>query len=234
MPFNTWTPQAVSSEAFSWSDTVWRVVETQHIASTMKLVDSFDEQNTLEGLLEQSKPQVAYSAQSLDYLLFTPFRYSPKRGGSRFRSEIDPGVFYGAQSIRTAGAELGFWRWRFLKDSVGLESLGPVAQTVFSCVPTSLVIDLRREPFSKDREIWESSSQYIGTQDMGRVARKAGVQSILYQSVRDQEGSWCIAVLDPAVFNGVQTQIDPHAWFLSVNQDKVLLKSSQYFYEYQY
>jgi hypothetical protein len=222
------------SEAFAWRDTVWRIVETQHIASTMKLVDSFDEQEALEILLEQSKPQVPYLAKNLDYLLFTPFRYSPKRGGSRFRSEIDPGVFYGAQSIRTAGAELGFWRWKFLKDSIGLESIGPVAQTVFSCMPSSLAIDLRQTPFSKGGAIWESADQYLGAQDMGRVARKAGVQSILYRSVRDQEDSWCVAILDPTVFNEIQAQVDPHAWFLSVTQETVLLKSSQHFYEYQF
>jgi hypothetical protein len=200
----------------------------------MKLVDSFDEQDALEVLLEQSKPQVPYLAKDLDYLLFTPFRYNPKRGGSRFRSEIDPGVFYGAQSIRTAGAELGYWRWRFIRDSVGLSSIGPVAQTVFSCELSVSLIDLRREPFLKDKATWEDSDQYLGTQEIGRVARKAGVKSILYQSVRDKEGAWCIAVLEPTVFEGVQAQIDPHTWFLSVNQDKVLLKSSQCFFEYQF
>jgi len=232
--FNTWTPHAVSSEAFSWQDKVWRIVETQYVASTMKLVDDFDEQETLEILLEQNKPQVSCLTEDLDYLLCTPFRYSPKRGGSRFRSEIDLGVFYGAQSIQTAGAELGFWRWKFLRDSLGLERLGPVAQTVFSCAPTCLAIDLRKEPFSRDKEVWQDPNQYLGSQNMARVARKAGIESILYQSVRDQRPAWCIAILEPSVFKGVEAQIDPHAWFLSVNQGGVLLKSSERLYAYNF
>ena len=232
MSFNTWTPHAVSSEAFSWSQTVWRIVEAQHIASTMKLVDDFDEQATLEILLEKSKPPIGRLGNEMDYLLFTPFRYNPKRGGSRFRSEIDPAVFYGAQSIRTAGAELAYWRWRFLTDSLGLEQLGPVAQTVFSCEPLCQSIDLRLPPFTKDEAIWRDPSQYLGTQEMGRVARKAGIEAILYQSVRDQNPSWCIAILESAVFNQVQVRQDPHVWFLSVNQRGALLKSSSHFYAY--
>jgi hypothetical protein len=35
----------------------WRCVESQHIASSMKLVDSADEQRVLENLLEASKPR---------------------------------------------------------------------------------------------------------------------------------------------------------------------------------
>lgn len=234
MSFNIWTPHAVLSEAFDWCDTVWRIVEAQHIASTMKLVDDFQEQEILERLLEKNKPSIPRSAQNLDYLLFTPFRYPPKRGGSRFRSEIDPGVFYGAQSIRTAGAELGFWRWKFLKDSVGLERLGPVAQTVFSCEPACLAIDLERHPFSKDGDVWRDPHQYLGTQEIGRVARKAGVQAILYQSVRDPDSSWCIAILEPTAFKEIDVQIDSRNWFLSVNQDGVLLKCSECLYAYSY
>ncbi len=114
MSFNTLTPAAVSSEARPWAAPVWRMVEAQHIASTMKIVDNDAEQDLLETLLEGSKPAQPASALALDYLLATPFRYNPLRGGSRFRAITDPGVFYGAESVRTASAELGFWRWRFL------------------------------------------------------------------------------------------------------------------------
>ena len=107
------------------------MVEAQHIASTMKIVDNHDEQDLLESLLEGSKPAHPAGALKLDYLLATPFRYNPLRGGSRFRAITDPGVFYGAESVRTASAELGYWRWRFLKDAVDLEKLEPVAHSAF-------------------------------------------------------------------------------------------------------
>lgn len=51
------------------------------------------------------------------WLIFTPFRYTPPPPGSRFRAPTDPGVFYGAFERRTACAEIGFWRWRFVRDS---------------------------------------------------------------------------------------------------------------------
>ena len=93
MSFTTWTPPAVSSEAFAWRGQVWRMVESQHIAATMKLVDNRDEQDLLESLLESSKPTRPDDSTDLDYLLATPFRYNPKRGGSRFRAVTDPRCF---------------------------------------------------------------------------------------------------------------------------------------------
>ena len=94
----TWTPRAVSSEAFAWRGQAWRMVESQHIAATMKLVDNRHEQDLLESLLEASKPAPSAGTAKLDYLLATPFRYPPMQGGSRFRAATDPGVFYGGES----------------------------------------------------------------------------------------------------------------------------------------
>jgi len=233
VPFNTWTPHAVSSEAFAWQGQVWRIVEAQHTASTMKLVDTLAEQDLLETLLESSKPKPRSEALGLHYLLATPFRYNPKRGGSRFRSEIDPGVFYGAQSIRTAAAELGYWRWRFVKDSVGLDQLNPLAHTVFSCDLACSAVDLREEPFLKHQSTWLDSDQYVGTQHLARAARKSSIQSILYWSTRDPQPSWCIAILDALVFKGVRPEIDPQTWFLSVNQTSVSLRSQADAYTYE-
>ena len=234
MSFNTWTPHAVSSEAFLWQERVWRIVEAQHVASTMKLVDDVDEQHALEVLLEGSKPVMRPGTSNLDYLLATPFRYHPKRGGSRFRSEIDPGVFYGAESIRTAGAELGYWRWRFLKDSVDLDYLGPVAHTVFCSEPFCRVVDLRRPPFDQDAMVWTTSDRYLETQEIARVVRKTDVQAIIYESVRDENPAWCVAILDPDVFEDIKPQIDKRVWFLSVTQKSVQLKSQQESYSYKF
>ena len=234
MSFNIWTPHAVLSKAFTRAGHVWRIVEAQHIASTMKLVDDLDEQVILESLLEHNKPIMKKQILDLDYLFATPFRYNPKKGGSRFRSEIDPGVFYGAQSIRTAGAELGYWRWRFLKDSVDLDQLGPVPHTVFSCKPSCSAVDLRQAPFVKDQLIWGESDQDVGTQAFARTARKAKVQSIVYQSVRDKTPAWCIAILDPSIFSTLKPIIDHQNWFLSVSQSHVCLKSQREAYTFDF
>jgi hypothetical protein len=106
---------------------LWRAVEAQHIASTLRLVENHDQQLVLERILESSKPPLPPGSERLHYLLATPFRY-PAPFGSRFRAPTSPGVWYGAEAVRTACAELGYWRWRFLTDSAGLTSLGPSPQ----------------------------------------------------------------------------------------------------------
>ena len=126
----TWTPPALASEAHAYARLLWRVVEAQHTASTMRLVDSLDEQAVLETILEASKPQLPEGARSLHYLLGTPFRYRP-HAGSRFRAAFEAGVWYGAEQLSTALAEKSYWRQRFLMDSPGTPELKPVPHTAF-------------------------------------------------------------------------------------------------------
>lgn len=222
MSFNTWTPLAVSSEAHDWRGSVWRMVEAQHIASTMKIVDSQAEQDLLETLLEGSKPAPPATAEALDYLLATPFRYSPLCGGSRFRSLTDPGVFYGAESVRTASAELGYWRWKFLKDAVDLEKLEPVAHTAFRADVSTLAVDLRQPPFSADAAAWLHPTDYSATQAFARVAREANLGGIVYQSVRDPHPAWCMALLTPQAFAKPKPHPTMQTWWLAVHQDQVI------------
>lgn len=221
MSFNTLTPAVVSSDAHPWAGTVWRMVEAQHTASTMKIVDSVDEQNLLERMLEGNKPAPPADALALDYLLATPFRYSPLRGGSRFRAITDPGVFYGAESVRTANAELGFWRWKFLKDAVGLDKLEPVAHTAFSAAVSTLLVDLRQPPFSANAVAWRHPTDYSATQALARVAREARIGAVQYQSVRDAKPAWCLAVLTPQAFAKPKPHPSMQTWWLAVHQDAV-------------
>ena len=222
MSFNTWTPLAVSSEARDWRGSVWRMVETQHTASTMKIVDSQAEQDLLETLLEGSKPAPPTAAEALDYLLATPFRYGPLRGGSRFRSLTDPGVFYGAESVRTASAELGYWRWKFLKDAVDLEKLEPIAHTAFRADVSTLAVDLRQPPFSADAAAWQHQTDYSATQAFARVAREANLGGIVYRSVRDPHPAWCMALLTPQAFAKPKPYPTMQTWWLAVHQDQVI------------
>lgn len=217
-----WTPHAVSSEAACFEGEIWRIVEAQHIASTMKLVDSKDEQDVLEGLLEGSKPPLPEGIEGLDYLLATPFRYDPRRQGSRFRAYTDPGVYYGAESVRTAGAELGYWRWRFLKDAVELGRIEPVVHTAFSVDISTPAIDLRQPPFDQDTAVWTHPADYHGTQAFARVAREAGIGAIVYASVRDPEPAWCLALLRPSGFAMKRPHPALQTWWLAVNQTEVI------------
>lgn len=222
MSLITWTPLAVSSESRPWRAHVWRIVEAQHIASSMKLVDSASEQDLLETLLDESKPRLSKSLMQLDYLLATPFRYPPRQGGSRFRGPIDPGVFYGAESIRTACAELGFWRWKFLSDAVDLKAIEPVAHTAFRVEIATNRIDLRIAPFDRDANLWSHLTDYSHTQALAQIAREAGTGAIVYTSVRDPDLSWCAALLTYEGFVKKKPDSEQQTWWLTVNQKRVV------------
>ncbi len=221
MSFTISTRRAVSSEARPWQGTAWRMVESQHIAATMKLVDSRDEQDLLESLLEAGKPAAPAETCGLHYLLATPFRYPPLRSGSRFRGYADPGVFYAAESVRTAAAELGYWRWKFLHDAIDLDRLEPVAHTAFSVKIATSAIDLRKTPFDVDAGYWQHPSDYPPTQAFGRISREAGIGGILYQSVRDPAPAWCLAVLSPSAFARKSPERGAETWYLAVNRAEV-------------
>jgi hypothetical protein len=213
-----WTPTEVASNARVIQCALWRATEAQHVVSTLPLVDTRDEQLELERLLEQSKPAIPGSALGLHYLLFTPFRY-PSPQGSRFRASTDPGVYYGTEEVRTACAELGYWRWRVLHDSPALESIEAKIQSVFRASIECTVVDVRLPPFDRDSMAWSHPADYSACQSFGRVAREAPVGAIVYRSVRDPDHGTCFAVLTPTAF--VRDDILPQSWWLTVTRSKV-------------
>jgi RES domain len=190
------------------------VVEAQHTASTMRLTDSLEEQALLETVLEESKPALPAEVRRLHYLLATPYRYRP-HAGSRFRAALEPGVWYGAEALRTALAEKSYWRLRFLLDSPATPDLKPVPHTAFQAVVRSrAALDLTRAPFARERAAWTGRSDYRGTQALAAAARAAGIELIRYESVRDPEHAACVAVLAPGAFGRGK----PHAletWFIA-------------------
>ncbi len=220
MSSSTWTPRAVASESQARELTLWRAVEAQHVVATRALVDSIAEQEVLEAVLEASKPRVPARCAGLDYLLYTPFRYAPAPGGSRFRGYDDPGVWYGAESVRTSCAEIGYWRWRFVKDSHGLTRLDGVPHTVFQVMARGSCIDLRKDPFVRDESMWTDPGDYGACHALARVARAADIQIIRYASVRDPEHGGCGAVLDCRAFSGTGGVRQRQSWFLTVDKER--------------
>ncbi|MBO4120863.1 RES family NAD+ phosphorylase [Cupriavidus gilardii] len=221
MSFTTWTPPAVASERKPFALTLWRAVEAQHVVSTMPLVDSLEEQAVLEAVLDAGKPAVPSYARHLHYLLFTPFRYPPSPWGSRFRAAHDPGVFYGADEIRTACAELGYWRWRFLRDSPALPRIDARAQTLFQVGVRTDGVALDEAPFARDAAQWQDPVHYEGCQAFARVAREAGLGLIRYRSVRDPAQGHCAAVLTPLAFSAPAPLVTT-TWMLTVRPDRVI------------
>ena len=186
----------------------------------MRLTDSLEEQELLEAVLEDSKPAVPPPVRRLHYLLATPYRYRPHIG-SRFRAALEPGVWYGAEALRTALAEKSYWRLRFLLDSPGTPELKPVPHTAFqAAVRSRAALDLTRAPFVRERGAWTHRSDYQRTQEFAALARTAHIELIRYESVRDPEHAACAAVLDPAAFgrgkpHGLET------WFIAAARSRV-------------
>lgn len=220
MPSTTWTLPAVASETFRLRRRLWRAVEAQHVASTLRLVANAEEQLALERILEASKPPLPPGTAKLHYLLATPFRY-PSPFGSRFRAPTEAGAWYGAEAVRTACAELGYWRWRFLTDCAGLESLGPSPQTVFQAGIDTRAVDLTRAPFRREQARWAHRSDYSASQEFAVIARQANTGAIRYASVRDPEHAGAVAVLRPDAFKPTRPT-EQATWFLTVKQQRVI------------
>lgn len=216
-----WTPTALASESRRKSGLAWRVVEFQHAASTRKLVETKQDQELLEDILEATKPPVALGAEDLHYLLKTPFRYNaPYPVGSRFRrAGMTEGVFYASGEIRTALAETCYYRLRFFKESP--DTVLPRQQerlTVFSVdYESHQTIDLTRAPFVKDREKWIHSSDYQSTQTMADTAREANIEIICYESARDLERGMNLALLSPLAFKSKKPKTQ-QTWFLYMSE----------------
>ena len=227
MSFTTWTPLALLSSARDWHGSVWRIVDAQYAAGGMKLVDSREEQDILDTLLDAGLPLLPEVFKKLDPLLAASFRSHPKRYGSRFRSATDPGVFYGCCHVDTACAELGYWRWKFLHDAIDLTGIKPVAHTAFQSDVATLAIDLRDRLFERDAANWQHRTSYTATQAVARSARTAHLGAIRYASVRDPEQRECIALLTPAAFSAVTPHPTKEAWWLQVKATEVVWRSDQ-------
>jgi hypothetical protein len=208
----------------------WRAVEAQHVVSTLRLTGNDPErQDLLERILEESKPPVPPEAAGLHYLLATPFRYPPSTYGSRFRAFPDPGILYAGMERRTACAEMGYWRWRFLIDSDGLREIPASPQTVFQLGARGSSIDLQQPPLAEYAEKWTDPADYGPTQRLGRAARDADIDVLLYKSVRDPKPGTCFAVLRPTAIRP-KRPLAHETWHLTVTrQGTIWQRESQRF-----
>src|SRR5947209_4922267 len=164
MSSNIWTLAALSSDARRLAGTCWRLVEAQHHVSTLKLVDSVDEQELLEELIEQTKPPLPPECRGLPYLLSTPFRYGAVYpDGSRFRrAGMTEGVFYASERPQTAVAEMAFNRLLFFAESPTTPwPSNPAEYTAFSAkYATKRSIDLTKGRYRASRAKWMRVTDY--------------------------------------------------------------------------
>jgi len=181
----------------------------------MKLVDSPEEQRTLEELLDPSKPPVPADCRHLHYLLFTPFRYEA-RGDSRFRrAGATPGVFYAAEKLATAMAEFAFWRLLFFAESPATPwPANPLQVTTFRVrFETARCLDLIRPPFAAQAPDWTHPTDYGPAHALADQARAQGAEAIRAPSARDPLGGINLCLLSCAAFVSREPE-DQRTWRL--------------------
>lgn len=228
MSSSIWTRCAGDSELRPLHLSPWRVVESQHQVSTRKLVDSADEQELLEHLIDAAKPPDLTGGRS-HYLLFTPFRYPPLRHGSRFGRRHERGIWYGSLELRTAFAELAYYRLLFLEGTTAELGTVPTPLTAFrATLRTDHGVGLEAPPFATCRNIIASPVSYTETQALGEAMRDAGVEAFSYPSARDTDGGLNVGAFAPSVF-GRTKPTSLESWHCAASRARVDVTRSDYF-----
>ena len=186
-----------------YDDIAWRMVEGQHVVSTMPLVDTLAEQAVLERLLDATKPAIPEDCRDLHYLMSAPFRYGTYPAHSRFRRRgRSPGVFYASEHSLTAAAETVWYRLRFFEGSPGTPL--PVAALAFTAIAvravTPFAADLTAPPLSDRAGDWTDPDDYTACLAFADAARDAGIEVIRYTSVRDPDARPNLALLTCRAF----------------------------------
>ncbi|MCB9787464.1 MAG: RES family NAD+ phosphorylase [Deltaproteobacteria bacterium] len=201
----------------------WRVVDGQHMVSTRKLVDSDDEQELLDAMLDAAGPPSAPDVHGLHPLLARPLRLPPLPYGSRFGSRHERGIWYGALEPRTAFAEAAFYRLLFFSDTEARLDPMMLDLLLFSVpVTTRHGVDLTKAPFDAVSEVVTSRTSYVETQRLGSAMRESDVEAFLYPSARDPEGGTNVGVFSPRAF-AAKRPASPAPWVCHVGRDAVEL-----------
>ncbi len=198
-----------------------RVVESQQQVATMSLVDTHDEQELLEQLLEESKPIVQNKKKH--YLITTPFRYPPLKYGSRFGEKHYSGIYYGSAEIKTCFCECAYYRFLFIE---GMETIPEHLKihtqhlTFNVTIKTDRAIQLQHSPFNQYNNLI-SPDDYRATQKLGTQMREDNIQVFTFQSARDDSDGINIGIFDPiAIVSKKPYKIDH--WQCTTSQKTVI------------
>lgn len=176
----------------------WRVVESQSVLSARNLVDTREEHDLLEEMLESSKPVIE---KKTDFLIFTPFRYPPLKYGSRFGGTFEPSLWYGSLDPETALAEIAYYRILFLHHTEADLGYINIMLTAYQArIKTQKCVDLCAEPFADYAHLISSKCDYSHSQKLGTTMRNSGVEVFIYYSARALKQGKNIAAFTPNVF----------------------------------
>jgi hypothetical protein len=214
----------------------WRIVEAQHVLSSRDLVESREEHELLESLLEKSKPKCTSFKH---YLINTSFRYPPLKYGSRFGYSFEPSLWYGSINLETAFAEVAYYRLKFFNDTEADLGFIELLMTAFKAyIKTAQGIDLTEQPFKTYQDKISNKISYEHSQVLGSEMRKANIEVFIFTSARDLKGGKNVAVFTPEVFKQKNKQYitNMQNWrciankkVIEFSRDEVLHRSHQEF-----
>jgi hypothetical protein len=219
-----WTQCAGQFEPTRIAGAPWRAVESQHVTSTRKLVDSDEEQQVLEALIDGTKPPwpPGKRFEGLHYLLATPFRHPPLRHGSRFGTRGERGIFYSALLQSTVLAEKAYYVLLFLE---GTEAdITPLVRplTLFQArIATKKGADLTAAPFDRFVNAISSPTSYAVSQPLGAAMRKHGVAAFRFESARDPNRGVNLGLFEPVFTTKRPTNAEQ--WVCTASPDRVEL-----------
>jgi hypothetical protein len=225
MSQSIWTQCAERFELARLAGAAWRAVESQHVTSTRKLVDSDDEQQVLEALIDTAKPPWPSGRRfiELHYLLATPFRHPPLRYGSRFGMRRERGIFYCAEAQGTVLAEKAYYVLLFLDGTMA--DITPLMRplTLFQVrISTRKGADLTNEPFVSFVDEISSPTSYRASQPLGTAMRGAGIAAFRFQSARDPRKGANLGLFEP-VFT-TKKPLHPEQWICTASRERVELQ----------
>lgn len=204
---------------------LFRLVESQQQIATLSYVDTFEEQNLLEDMLEEVKPPYLESTINLHYLLKTPFRYPPLKWGSRFGYAHETSIFYGGCQIKTTLCEAAYYRFVFLYSMLGepVKTKIRSEHTLFSVdYKTQYGVQLHHHPFSDYQEELTDKQNYAACQQLGSAMRKAKVEAFTYKSARAEDGN-CVGLFSPSAFARNKPK-EMSYWLCEAGRDSVSFK----------
>lgn len=219
----------------------WRMVESQHISSSRDLVESREEHDLLEELLENSKQGIANNKH---YLIYTPFRYPPLKYGSRFGNTYEQSLWYGSINLLTVLAEVAFYRLKFFADtSADLEYI-EIPMTAFKAyIQTENGIDLTTPHFKKYQDKISNKTSYADSQKLGADMRDANIEAFIFNSARDKTFGKNVAAFTPDAFKMKDNQYitDMQNWRCIANQniiefsrDEILCRKHHEFFKEEF
>ena len=188
---------------------MWRLVESQNVISSDRLVEDPDDQPLLEELIEEVKPLIPEGARHLPKLIATPFRYW-HQAASRFRRANEkPGILYTSETETASVAEMAYYRLLFHSRSpASIRPKNITEHTSFTVrAQATRALDLTRMPYVLRRADWTDPGDYGACQEFGAAARQIGTQAIRYESVRDPAAQANLAIFDPGAVDGDSLQI---------------------------